>query len=387
MADQFTTVTTKGYGSRIVDSIKGIGMGILLFLASFGVLYWNEGRVNLSDVAKDAVEIKADVNTGEANGKLISVNGKVVTDEKLGDSLYLKDGDYLAFSRNVEMYAWVQKTESKSDKNLGGSETTNTTYTYVKEWTGSPASSSDFQYPADHFNPTKTIESINEKTVSAAKVGVYDLDMANIDLPEFSSVTMNDVNIGVPAGQGTLTGGYVFVPGVAVSGVAGTLAAPNVGDLRINFTVLKNNTDATVFGKLDGNKIIKFVDFERDNAELYRMFTSGGTDGAVGQLDKEHDIMTWVLRAVGFLMMWIGLGALFGPLSALLDVVPFFGSLSRGIVGVITLVISLVLSGATILISMILHSLIAVIVTALVIVGIAVFIMKKKGHSPTVVRA
>ncbi|MEK7086035.1 MAG: TMEM43 family protein, partial [Patescibacteria group bacterium] len=142
MSDQYKVVTTKGYGSRIVDSIKGVGMGILLFLASFGVLYWNEGRVDLSEVAKNAVEISStEVALAGVDGKLVSTNGKITSGETLGDGLYLNPGKYLSVHRDVEMYAWVEKTSSNSDTNLGGSETTETTYTYAKEWTSSPSSS------------------------------------------------------------------------------------------------------------------------------------------------------------------------------------------------------------------------------------------------------
>jgi len=57
MADQFTDVTTTGYGGRIINSIKGVVIGLILFVVSFGLLYWNEGRVDLSNIAKTATEI------------------------------------------------------------------------------------------------------------------------------------------------------------------------------------------------------------------------------------------------------------------------------------------------------------------------------------------
>ncbi len=64
MPDQFTDVTTTGYGGRIVNSIKGVVIGLILFVVSFGLLYWNEGRVDLSNIAKTATEISsAIVNT------------------------------------------------------------------------------------------------------------------------------------------------------------------------------------------------------------------------------------------------------------------------------------------------------------------------------------
>jgi len=129
MPDQFVKVTTKGYGTRIGESVGRVVVGILLFLGSFGLLFWNEGRADLSTVANKAI----DVGTAQ-DGDLVWVTGEVSTDAKIGDDLYLDAGDYLAVERNVEMYAWVEKTEESSTTNVGGSETTTTTYDYVKEW-------------------------------------------------------------------------------------------------------------------------------------------------------------------------------------------------------------------------------------------------------------
>ena len=35
---------TVGYGSRVGSSFRGIGAGIMLFLAGTALLWWNEGR-------------------------------------------------------------------------------------------------------------------------------------------------------------------------------------------------------------------------------------------------------------------------------------------------------------------------------------------------------
>ena len=52
MSEQFTEVSEQGLGSNLLDSIKGVAVGGLLFILSFPVLWWNEGRTDLSQVAK-----------------------------------------------------------------------------------------------------------------------------------------------------------------------------------------------------------------------------------------------------------------------------------------------------------------------------------------------
>lgn len=39
----YTETTTQSWGSRLGDSLKGIIVGIILFIVSFPLLFWNEG--------------------------------------------------------------------------------------------------------------------------------------------------------------------------------------------------------------------------------------------------------------------------------------------------------------------------------------------------------
>ena len=86
-------------------------------------------------------------------------------------------------------------------------------------------------------------------------------------------------------------------------------------------------------------------------------------------------------------MMWAGLSAVFRPISVFLDVVPLFGSLSKGIIGFITGLIALVLSIVTILVSMILHNVVALIVSVLITSFVIAYVIKKKGNKPKVIKA
>ncbi len=389
MPDQFKEVTKTGYGSRLVNSIKGIGFGILLFLGSFVLLYWNEGRVDVSEVAKNAVEVSSTEVAADMDGEFVYTTGEITTEESVGDGMYFTAGDYLAVTRSVEMYAWVEKTESTSETNMGGSETTETTYTYVQEWTGMPTKTSNFKYPEGHNNPELPFEG-ETFTVTNASIGAYDIEVGKLDLPGFEDVTLNEQNTEL-SGNAKLQGNYIYVPvgtttvSVPTDSVT-TTAEPQIGDVRVSYEVLNEGFTGTVFGKLDGGKIVKYVDTEDTGAEVYRLF-DGTRDEALGQMHNEYTTMLWILRVVGFIMMSAGLGALFGPLSTLLDVVPFFGQLSRSIVGLISMVVSLVLTFVTIIVSKIAHSPLAIAVSVVVVLAVVAFVLKKKGQRPTVVKA
>jgi len=366
MSPQITVKTTTGYGSRVVKSILGVLFGIIMFFGSFALLYWNEGQVDVSEIAKSAVQLNSDGTSTITDGQLVYVSGTVSSDEVVGDGMYLNAGDYLVVERVVEMYSWVEESKSSSTKNVGGSETTTTTYNYKNEWTQYPSDSSTF-YDTSYVNPTKSIaDGVN--TVSTAKVGVYSVDMTSVSYPTLEKISIDEGMVDLSKG-GVLQSGFVFVG-------KGSLTTPQVGDLRISYQVLKDNVNVTVFGQVSGQEVSNYVDAETGVA-LYRMFTSS-FDEALVQMHGEYLMILWGLRALGFFLMWFGLMLILGPLSTLLDILPFLGSVSRFIVGLATFVVAAILSVVTILVSIVFHNIVAlVIVIVAVLVGIFMVVKKK----------
>lgn len=370
MVDSFTETTTKGWGSRIMDSIKGILFWVILFFASFVLLYWNEWRVDISKVAKTAVEIDS-VNEAsiEENEKLVSTTWVLKSEEKLGD-IYLNEWDYLALTRKVEMFAWSEKSESKTKKNVWWSETTETTYTYKKEWTSFPSSSSDFKKPEWHSNPSKQIDWISKKVWNLS-IWIYWLDWQAVELPWYSNLVLNKENAIVDEWFNLSENNYIYKWSWSVS-------TPVVWDIRISYSVLENPIqNATVFWKLDlDNKLITPFYWTKDS-KLYRAFV-WTRDTAIGKMKTEHKIITWWLRILGFVMMWIWLNMLLWTISVILDVLPFLWSISRTWIWIVTFLVALSLSVITIVVSMIIHNLIALIVVVVMFLWLVFWYLKKK---------
>ncbi|MEI7579568.1 MAG: TMEM43 family protein [bacterium] len=388
--DVVSVVTKKGLGSRLTSSISGVFLGIILFFASFGVLYWNEGRVGLFPLAQSSTEIKSDVVNTDINldNQAVSTTGKITSEALLGDDLYLQPGKYAVVNRIVEMYAWTEKSETSSSSNTGGSQTDTTTYTYKKDWVENVTDSADFNTPIGHENPAKALNSQNTAT-SAAKIGVYDVDLTNIKLPNLNDLKLTQDNSILSFGVQLVGSNYLYIsamkespaldinnPTVTVLPVS-TYTNPQIGDLRISYQVLSLDTNVTVFGKLSGSSITAFL--SKDGQKLFRLFTDS-RDGALNQIKTEDTIKTWLLRGAGFLMMWIGLSSLFAPLTTLADIIPIFGSIGKALVGGITMVIAFVLTLLTIVISMMLHNPVALVIVevlVIVIIGGVVFLLMK----------
>lgn len=384
MPDQYTEVTTKSWGNRLGSSFGAILGSLLLFVGSFVLLYWNEGRVDMSNIAKTAVEASAEKVDSALEGKLISVTGQVTTPEMIGDGLYLAPGNYLGVMRSVEMYAWQEKTSSSAEVKVGGSEETKTTYTYEKRWTANPSSSSSFKVADGHQNPSLPYESTTVQA-SEAKVGAYTIYPQKMGLPEFSTLDVTSEMIPslakptapvvATASGATMTGAVMTSSGETLPADAtqprllnsvlyfgkGSPESPQVGDVRISYKVLKPGLRGTVFGRQSGSTIDAYV---TDGGKLYSM-SSGNRDEAIKAMHDSYVTMTWVLRVVGFLMMWGGLSGMFAPINVLLDVLPFLGQLSRGAISFVTFFVALLLSILTIIISMVLHNILLVILLAI----------------------
>ena len=64
VADTYTETTTRSWGGRLKDSIGGFVFGLVLFLASFVILFWNES--NSVKVYKAIAEMEKNVVTVDA---------------------------------------------------------------------------------------------------------------------------------------------------------------------------------------------------------------------------------------------------------------------------------------------------------------------------------
>jgi hypothetical protein len=370
MPDNFTKVTTKGYGQRIKESIGGVVMAVVLFFGSFGVLFWNEGRVDLSGIAKNAQIVSSDTVDASKDGMFISTSGKILGSEDIGDDMYLKPGEYLLVSRSAEAYAWVEEEELKTQTNTGGSETTTATYNYKKEWVSIVPDSSAFEYPEGHENYTQTQENGRYRP-AAMSVGAYTFDGQTVDISGGESLSLTAARVNLPS-NAAIQGSYIYLDGADP-------AAPVVGDERVSFSVLKEGFSGTVFAEADGAELVRYTD--EDGNTLFRVF-KGGRDEVLATMHGEYSFMLWVIRLVGFLMMWFGMQAIIAPLSVFLDILPFLGGASRAVTGGVTFLIALVLSAVTIVVSVILHSVVALIVVAALIIGAILFLRSRKNTRP-----
>jgi hypothetical protein len=369
MSDSYTRISHRGLGQNLLDSIKGVLVGILLFVVSFPVLWWNEGRVDLSSIAKRATVVAADGSAAAGEGQLVAVTGPLGGEGPLGDPDYLKPGNFVALRRAVEMYAWVETKTSKEEKKLGGGTETRTTYTYERQWTDSPRRTSEFEVPEGHDNPPLAVEK-QSFFAPSARIGVFDFVPADINLPAFAPLPLSPER--AVLGR-TVSGRYIYIG-------SGTLEQPRLGDVRISYSALEPGPLMTLYGQRQGTTIGVYVD-KKSQERLYQLLPGTHAE-AIAAMHRSYTSGLWLLRVVGFFLMWLGLTLVLGPINAVLDIVPFIGSAGRFLTGLALLPIAFVLSAVVIFVAIVAHNpiLLALVVLGFIVGGI-VYVKRRAARS------
>lgn len=378
-ADSFTEVTSQSWFSRIGGAIKGVLIGIVLFLAAFPLLFWNEGRAvkthkSLKQGSSEVVSIAPGKVDPANEGKLVHLTGLADTAGTLADETFGVSAKALRLQRNVEMYQWQESSEQEEKKKLGGGTETTTTYSYQRIWAPEPINSGSFKKPDGHQNPASMPYRSQEKNAADAKLGVFRLTDSLLGrISNFQPVTVApDTKLPEQLGEkASLSNGGFYI--------GADPASPTVGDLRIRFEQVPP-TKISMISVQTGDS---FSPFQADAGDAIELLQTG-THTATAMFEKaqsDNKTMTWILRAVGVIVMTIGLGMVFRPLSVVADVIPFIGSIVGAGTTLVALLISVVLSLITIAIAWVVYRPVIGITLLVVAVAIAVFLGMKIGKA------
>lgn len=157
-SDSTSESSSEGWLSRLGGAIKGIFIGLIMVIAAFPLLFWNEGRAvktakSLDEGRGAVVETKSETVDAAKEGKLVHTSGRAKTSETLTDPVFIVKANAITLRRKVEMYQWKESSKKETKNKLGGGTETVTTYTYAKEWSDSLLDSSKFKNQQGHQNP------------------------------------------------------------------------------------------------------------------------------------------------------------------------------------------------------------------------------------------
>ncbi len=344
MADEYTEITEESWGGRLGRSIKGILFGLLAIGGSVVLLFWNEGRsVRRAKALEEGIHAVVHVNSDEIRaeneGKLVHFTAKAETKDWLGDRVCGIRVNAIALRRDVQMYQWEEDKETRTKKSIGGKKRRITTYRYRKVWSDSLIDSSSFKKQEGHKNPARMRvqgQSIFAKNVYAGAFLLPEFLVKELSPTESLQLTQEHANQlkAYLNGNGTvhiLDGGKMLY-------VGNDPAQPQVGDLKISYSKL-TSAIVSVIGKQQGNTIVPYQTKSGDSLAL--LYTGQKSADEMFKAEQaKNSMITWILRLVGFVIMGVGIYALFYPFVVLMDVIPFLGDVTGCLLGVIAFLLA-----------------------------------------------
>ncbi len=326
MAEQYTTVTQQGYGSKIGSTIFFALVGFVVLLVGAGVLFWNEGRAvhrekDLDEGEKSVVVIKSDQVDQQNEKKLVYLTGSTVVNAPIQDADFGVSIEAIKLSREVKMYQWIESKHTKKKDKIGGGTETTTTYTYDKGWSSNQVRSSSFHVPAGHENPTPSFANTSTYAEKVT-VGAFSLPrdlVTSIGGEKPLPVTSLDGASESVKAKAKLSPDEIYI---------GTDPAhPQVGDLRITFSTISTGP-VSIVAMQNQTSLVRYP--TRTKGTLVLVETGEVPPSEMFQhAHQSNTFLTWILRIGGFFGMCIAFSMILGPIAAFSSIVPFIGRLAQ----------------------------------------------------------
>jgi len=337
MNNTFTETNRISYGGNIKNAFGGMIIGFILFIASFFILWINEGhsahQIQIADyIYKNAIPVTAESVNRANDNKLISTSAEAKTQETLSDN-NISLNSVLVLERKVEMYQWVEDQTTSQQQDMGGSTTETTTYSYTKEWTEDEVNSKNF-HKSGYVNPPFIIKSqrYNAKLGNLGAFKLTETQTSRIDeLTAYSSLPPNAK--------------YQSVDGMYYKGL--DYSNPQVGDVRISYSYVPSGTQISVIGEQKYDNSI--VPMPSKSGNIYVQYDGLYTkDEMIEKFRHDNNVITWIFRVVGWLVMFFGLRLIVGPLVAFAGILPLLSNIIDFVTGTVIFAVSLTLSLITI---------------------------------------
>ncbi len=389
MSDPIIETTSRSWLSRVFGAFGRIVIGVILVIAACVALFWNEGRAvkterALTEGSGIVVSVDAGTVSAQNNDKLVHISGPVRVADAPKDPIFADltlPNNTIRIERSVEMYQWKETSRSETRTKLGGGTETVTTTSYEKTWSARPINSSSFKQPAGHENPDFAVKP-ESATSQKASIGAF----------EFNGGTLAGLGSGesLPVDEQQVTNLQAFLgqhyPVQSSAGliyVGANPASPSIGDMRISLAATVMG-DASVIGMQSGDTVAQYTASNGNRIFL----TARGNVPAEAMFDSAqaaNTTMTWVIRGLGMLAVFIGFRMIFSIIGVLGDVIPFIGDIFRFATGLVSLALTFVLAPLVIGIAWITYRpLVGLIILAIGIgLGIVFFILGKSSAAKT----
>eukprot|EP01064_Diplonema_japonicum_P013921 TRINITY_DN2145_c0_g1_i1.p1 TRINITY_DN2145_c0_g1~~TRINITY_DN2145_c0_g1_i1.p1 ORF type:complete len:492 (+),score=70.94 TRINITY_DN2145_c0_g1_i1:48-1523(+) len=358
-----------GFFHKMMNSLVGVVVGIVVFGVSLFILGWNEKRAvwtaQTIGYARDEYrQLNSCIPNPSNNNALVAIEGCEPTpSDNVTDTEYLSNlGTFnivgVLTATDEEVFSWTRNTEQyvNHEKKDGDS------YTYTPMWQSVPEIYSN---PNMKVNPPSWPSNFKDisRTSTRICIGSSSCSASGLStsfvLPTLSSWQIEQAkNIGekqdLPLNNFFTTGfSNMFNNGTVCSNTlqtwfsvhqnrcvptpAGVVGSTQVyGDFRFKWQqrVKRPGTAVSVLALQTTNDdgTIGFKEWHNPHHSSCSYCTIGRIqngnatgDDILNDLESENKTLTWVLRFLGWLVCWFSLAMIFAPIAIAPTIVPFIG--------------------------------------------------------------
>lgn len=327
-----------GYFERLWNSFKWIIGWFIMVGLGIWLLFWNEWRTihtreALSEGEASVVSVTAYDSVND--GKLVHYTNMASADGNLEVAeLGISEENALKWSVNWEVLQWKEESKTTTEDNLGGSQTQTTEYSYKTDWSSSKVDSSDFAWPdaKDHQNTLFV-------TLDAMGIRQY-VEMPNIKVGEYWLSNWLASEISSYENYAITSGIVSKISELAAKSLSGTFnnisqqgqylylrqgTWESVGDARMTLRIIKDQ-DVSILGSQQAQLL---WEYKASNGIEISQLNQGKYTAAemFAEAHSSNELMKWVLRILSFFIILAWFKAIFAPLAALANVVPFIASI------------------------------------------------------------
>lgn len=349
--DTFVETESKSWLGKLMDAVVGVGIGMLLVIATCVGLFWNEGRAvqtarSLAEGGAVMVEADAERIDPAKDGKLVHVQGELRTVAPLRDPDFPVEAQAARLLRKAEMYQWKEESRTETQKKLGGGEERVTTYTYSRTWSDRRIDSGSFRRPGGHENPQMRYKGTEvlarDATLGAFRPGEAALHRLPADQELRVDAALSDrlkAKLG-PTPVQVVDGRIVL---------SADPASPRIGDLRISYRLAPPGP-ASFVARQDGSDL---AEYQTKAGDRLLLAAAGKVPAAAmfQEAELENQLLTWFIRFLGVVFMVLGWYLILRPIAVVGDLVPVIGSILDAGAGIVAFVLTAAIAPAVIAIA------------------------------------
>jgi hypothetical protein len=299
----------KGY------SAVGLIFRFLLVFVGMGFLYFNEYRVIKKKTAiREGTAIVVPAPAKQVlpgnQGNLIHVSGMLHTKDKLTDPDFGIQINAIHLKRNVEIFQWTETIEinNATEETANGKPDKSKKYAYHRLWKSGLTNYKSFHDTVGHINPVEMPLTSKWLIADEVYLGAYELSKTFVNRISYESpLYLAEYEVFDTLENATIYNNKIYMGN-------GTVENPNVGDIRIAYTIVEPQV-ISVIGKQNQGMIETYITSNRTKINLLEKGEVSAQSMFQGEI-KSNTFIEWGTRVFCIILIFVGCMIVFKWLKA-----------------------------------------------------------------------